>query len=88
MNIYILTFIVTALFDVLLRYISLNQLLDYQAAYIAISRLARWFCWGYSPIFNSSCDDTAANPGVHGCDFCHICFIWIPYEGNWLVSSP
>ena len=29
MNIYILTFIVTALFDVLLRYISLNQLLDY-----------------------------------------------------------
>jgi hypothetical protein len=29
MNIYILTFIVTALFDVLLRYISLNKLLDY-----------------------------------------------------------
>ena len=28
MNIYILTFIVTALFDVLLRYISLNRLLD------------------------------------------------------------
>jgi len=29
MNIYILTFIVTALFDVMLRYISLNKLLDY-----------------------------------------------------------
>ena len=29
MNIYILTFIITALFDVLLRYISLNKLLDY-----------------------------------------------------------
>jgi len=28
MNIYILTFIITALFDVLLRYISLNKLLD------------------------------------------------------------
>ena len=29
MNIYILTFIITALFDVLLRYISLNKLLKY-----------------------------------------------------------
>jgi hypothetical protein len=29
MNIYILTFIITALFDVLLRYLSLNRLLDY-----------------------------------------------------------
>jgi len=29
MNIYILTFIITAIFDILLRYISLNQLLDW-----------------------------------------------------------
>ena len=98
MNIYILTFIITALFDVLLRYISLNRLLDYdfvrylepyfkQHTLLAAALIAG-FVGATAQYFILMGMTPAPHFPVYGVDLCCICLVWICYEGYGSVPSP